>query len=176
MTSQLHLNGLSMRGCHHVFLSSSSSLMMFLFVIPLIFNKIQIQHLWIGGVSDLSILSPLLPPVQAFNGCIQKVGKSSAITNTITITISTTTTTIINITTTIVYRQVLSNGLSLDLVASAEAGNNISPCNHPCQVGDHDNGDHHDHGDDPGDDDHDNGDDPGYHDPGDDENYNGEWF
>ena len=159
--------------------------MMFLFVFPLIFNIIQIQHLWIGGVSDLSILSPLLPPVQAFNGCIQKVGKSSAIT----------TTTIINITTTIVYRQVLSNGLSLDLVASAEAGNNISPCNHPCQVGDHDNDDHHDngddpvdhdngdqndHGDDPGDhdngNDHDNGDDPGYHDPGDDENYNGEWF
>ena len=27
-----------------------------------------------------------------------------------------------------------SNGLTLDLVSSAEAGNNISPCNHPCQV------------------------------------------
>ena len=30
--------------------------------------------------------------------------------------------------------QVSSNGLTLDLVSSAEAGNNISPCNHPCQV------------------------------------------
>ena len=30
--------------------------------------------------------------------------------------------------------QVSSNGLALDLVSSAESGNNIAPCNHPCQV------------------------------------------
>jgi len=58
------------------------------------------QHLWIGGVTDRSLLSSLFTPVQAFKGCIQKVS---------------------------------SNGLALDLVSSAESGNNIAPCNHPCQ-------------------------------------------
>ena len=33
----------------------------------------EIQHLWIGGVTDRSLLSSLFTPVQAFKGCIQKV-------------------------------------------------------------------------------------------------------
>ena len=57
---------------------SLSQVDLLLFIIIIIIAMIMImimtiQHLWIGGVKDRSLLSTLFNPVQAFNGCIQKV-------------------------------------------------------------------------------------------------------